>query len=126
MDPGAYAIQLARLSPQTLQINVRSERGGLLVVSENWLPGWQVVDFDCLSAPTTPCLATTFGNELPLLQPLRANLTLIGIVIPPGAMTFTLRYWPLSVQLGLWISGGTLVLLICTLLWRWQRRRAVR
>jgi hypothetical protein len=126
MDPGAYAIQLARLSPQALQINVRSERGGLLVVSENWLPGWQVVDFDCRSAPTERCLRATGSDDLPLLQPLRANLTLIGIIIPPGAMTFTLRYWPLRVQLGLWISGGTLLLLICTLLWRWQRQRAVR
>ena len=87
------------------------------------MPGWQVTDFVCLSS-AQPCVRTTSADDLPLLQPLRADLTLIGIVIPPGEMTFTLRYQPLSVQLGLWISGGTLALLVIVVTWRWRRRRS--
>ncbi|MEZ4620328.1 MAG: hypothetical protein R2867_33150 [Caldilineaceae bacterium] len=88
-------------------------------------PGWQVRDFQCLSAtqnPPLPCTRSTSGDDLPLLTPLRVDLTLIGILVPPGEMHFTLRYWPLSVQLGLLISGGTLLLLTIWGGFDWWRR----
>ncbi len=128
LAPGTQQIALTRLSPQELGVNVTTEHGGLLVISENWMPGWQIGDFQCLSAglnPPVPCTRTTSVDALPLLKPLRVDLTLIGIVIPPGQMQFTLRYWPVSVQLGLWISGGTVLLLLLLggIHW-WRRGRA--
>jgi hypothetical protein len=52
---------------------------------------------------------------------MRADLTLVGIWLPAGNHEFTLRYNPLSVRLGLWISGGTLLLLLGVGLWRGRR-----
>ncbi|GIV77699.1 MAG: hypothetical protein KatS3mg050_2093 [Litorilinea sp.] len=40
-------ISLQRLAPDRLRVQVESRDGGLLVVSENWMPGWQVVDVSC-------------------------------------------------------------------------------
>ncbi|MCB0186636.1 MAG: hypothetical protein KDE31_20355, partial [Caldilineaceae bacterium] len=99
----------------------RSAQEGMLVVSENWMPGWRVDSFTCLS-PSPPCARTTSGDELPLLTALRTDLTFIGLVIPAGEMTFTLRYQPMSVYLGLTISGATALLLLIVCLWRWRRR----
>jgi len=124
LDPGRYTVQLTRLSPQALRVTVMSEEGGLLVISENWMPGWQLRDLQCLSAafsPPRPCTQTTSNDDLPLLQPLRVDLTLLGLFVPPGELQFTLRYWPVSVQLGLWISGATLLLLLLVGGVRWRR-----
>jgi hypothetical protein len=86
------------------------------------MPGWQVEGVNCPAASVACATAVSPVDDLPLLQPLRANLTLIGIVVPPGELTFTLRYRPLSVQLGLGISGATLLLLAVVTSWRWRRR----
>jgi len=118
---GEQMVLLRRLSPQALQIHARSAQEGMLVVSENWMPGWRIDSFTCLS-PSPPCTRTTSGDELPLLTPLRTNGTFLGIVIPPGEMTFTLRYRPMSVYLGLTISGATVLLLLIVCFWRWRRR----
>ncbi len=119
---GTNTVQLTRLQPTVLRVEVTSENGGLLVISENWLPGWQIDEVACPAAQTD-CTFTNSATGLPLLEPLRADLTLIGVALPPGTTRFTLRYWPFSVQLGLWISGGTLLLLLLTLGWHWRQRR---
>lgn len=121
MPPGAHTVQLTRLSSQALQIRAKSEHESLLIISENWMPGWQVDAVTCLS--TVPaCVRTTSDNELPLLTPLRTNLTLIGVVIPAGEITFVLRYRPLSVTIGLAVSGFTAAILMFAVIWRWRRR----
>lgn len=119
---GPHQVQLTRLQPNALAFAVTSETGGLLVISENWLPGWQVVAATCNGA-STACPSIAEGAGLPAFTPLRTNLTLIGVAVPAGTVHFTLRYWPWSVQLGLWISGGALVLLLLVVGWRWQRGR---
>ncbi len=119
--PGDRAVAVARISPRALQLTVHSEAGGLLVISENWLPGWHVADRRCLSAPAQPCVRTTSADPLPLLTPLRTNLTFIGLAVPPGELRFTLHYWPTSVTMGLVISGSTLLLILLIALWRGRR-----
>ena len=121
LPPGTNTVQLMRAQPNALQVEVTSENGGLLVISENWLPGWQVEAVQCPTAQPD-CAQETSTDGLPRLQPLRTNLTLIGLSVPPGTTRFTLRYWPLSVQLGLSISGATLLLLLLAVGWHWQRR----
>ena len=49
---------------------------------------------------------------LDLLVPQRANLTLIGVPVPAGAVDFELIYDPRSVRVGLWISLTTLAILL--------------
>ena len=38
---GENRVRLERLAPNRLRAHVQSEHGGLLVVSENWMPGWR-------------------------------------------------------------------------------------
>jgi hypothetical protein len=82
-------IQMSRLAPNRLQVRVEDANAPLLVIAENWMPGWQ----------TSP--------PLPLV---RADLTLIGVVLPEPTIEFELVYRPDSVRLGLMISGMTLLL----------------
>lgn len=113
-----------RIGPAHLRITLHSDAGGLLVVSENWMPGWQVQNVACTSNCTTASQATLLG--LPAFAPVRANLTLIGIPVPAGSYTFDLLYQPDSIRLGLWISGATALLLAAALAGRllWKRRAA--
>ena len=43
---------------------------------------------------------------------MRADLTLVGVPVPAGSVTFDLVYRPDSVRIGLWISGAVLALLL--------------
>jgi hypothetical protein len=116
--PGASTVKLRQVSPSRLQVEVAGEQDGLLVVSENWMPGWRVEG-------ASPAV----GDPVLGLTPFtvnRANLTLLGIPVPAGSWRFDLVYDPDSVRYGLWISGATLALLglggAAVLLWR--RRKA--
>jgi hypothetical protein len=122
LDGGANVegeVNLSRRSPEVIDVSVRSESDALLVVSEVWMPGWKALDAVCEDAcPEQDPAGRAFFN------PMRANLTLIGIWVPAGSSAFTLRYDPISVRLGLWISGVTLLVLALLALWRAGRRAA--
>jgi hypothetical protein len=115
--PGHNEVRLWRLAPNRLRAHVRTEHGGLLVVSENWMPGWQATRYDTEAEGG-------HGKPLPVV---RANLTLLGIPIPPGEITLELVYWPDSVRYGLLVTGTTLVLLALLTLGRcyFARQRQV-
>jgi hypothetical protein len=117
----SHVVTMTRLSPESYQIEVESEADGLLVVGETWLPGWEVIHASCNGGA---CLAQD-GQGRSYFMPVRANLTLVGIWLPAGNTHFMLRYNPLSVRLGLWISGGTLLVLLGALLWHWRSRARV-
>ncbi len=73
---------------------------GLMVVSDNWFPGWR---------------AAVDGNSVPIWK---VNTAIRGVVVPAGAHTVTMTYRPMSVYLG-FVSmlagiGGAIIL---------QRRR---
>ena len=111
--PGQNQITLARSADNKLRIDVQSERGGLLVVSENWMPGWQATQVDSDDRPL---------RRLPVL---RADLTLLGIPVQAGASHIDLVYHPASVRWGLLIGGLTLLLLAAALIWRRRRGKQV-
>ncbi len=90
---GENKVSMRRLSPTEYTISVDSPHGGLLVVSQNWLPGWQ---------------AHSGGKTVPVL---RADLTFLGIPVSPGEEQIRLSYRPASVRYGLLISGLTLLIL---------------
>jgi hypothetical protein len=129
---GAYSVQLARPAHNRLAVTVNSEQGGLLVISENWLPGWRVLNAECgvgsrereVGSGECSSIRSPFSG-LPILVAQRVNLTLVGVVAPPGEVRFELVYWPESVRLGLWISGGALALMFAALAgrWWWKGRR---
>ncbi len=84
------SINMERLAPNRLHVHVENANAPLLVVSENWMPGWR----------TSP--------PMPLV---RTDLTLIGVLLPEPTVEFDLVYRPDSVRLGLMISGLTLLLI---------------
>ena len=94
----------------------------MLVVSEVWLPGWEVVSPHCSGVSACP---SRDAEQRPYFEPVRADLTLVGIWLPPESVEFVLRYRPFSVRLGLWISGGTLSALLGITLWHRRRHAQV-
>jgi hypothetical protein len=97
--PGQDSVRLQRLAPNRLRAEVQSEHGGLLVVSENWMPGWHA---------SVKEAGTIEPRHAPVV---RADVTLLGVPVGSGQSTVELSYWPTSISTGLWISGGTLLLL---------------
>ena len=77
----------------------------LLVVSENWLPGWR---------------ATVDGETRPVL---RANHTLQAVPLEGGSSRVVLEYRPALVFRSAGISLGSLGLALLLLLVGWFRRR---
>ncbi len=108
--PGQNTVRMEQLAPGRLRLDVQSEHGGLLVVSENWLPGWKAT-------------VRRDGNETAIGVPvLRADVTFLGVPVTPGHSVVELAYRPASVRLGLLISGGILLALVAAVLWRMKRR----
>jgi hypothetical protein len=115
---GPHEIRLARPAHNRLRVELTSDQGGWLVVSENWLPGWQLANVRC-GAANGVCpddLAQAFRIH-------RVNLTFIGIVVPAGEVHFDLVYWPRSVRDGLLISGATLLIIMAFGLVQLRRRQ---
>lgn len=72
--PIAAAVTAWRPGAATIQLNAPAPKGAALVVSENFYPGWQ---------------ATVDGKPAPLG---RANVSLLGVVLPEGARTIELTF----------------------------------
>lgn len=112
-DAPSAEVVIVRDAPGWVTVTTKSETPGLLVVSENWMPGWRIT-------------ATRWPEDAaaPQVEPLRANLTLLGVLVPAGESTVELRYEPASVQNGLWIGAATLgVLILVAGFTIWQVRR---
>jgi hypothetical protein len=73
--------------PDALTIATDAAAPGLLIVSEVYASGWR---------------AFVDGEEAPILP---THHVLRGVPLPAGQHTVTLRYDPLSLRAGLWISG---------------------
>jgi len=119
-EPGDHTVQIERIVPNRLHIAVESASGGLLIISENWMPGWRVREAECAVR------GAQFGVQdsgCERLRVVRANLTFIGVPVPPGVVEFDLVYWPHSVFYGLVISGVTVILLALVSAVRLGRRR---
>jgi hypothetical protein len=111
----AATVQISHLAPGRLTVTAKRATPGLLVLSENWMPGWQItsVRWPENAAP-------------PPDEPLRVNLTLLGVPLPAGDVAIEVRYQPQSVRNGLWIGGATLALLAAGAVVMWARTRRQR
>jgi len=89
-------------------IEVHLERGGYLVLTDNYSPGWKA--YDTHPGPDE--------REIPIY---RANGTFRAVALGPGQHSVRFKYTPFSFKLGLFVSfmaGVILLLLISYWLWR--------
>jgi hypothetical protein len=99
------SVEITKREPNRIELNANWPSARLLVLSENYFPGWRVyVD----------------GKRQDIL---RVNYDLRGVVLPAGEHTVRFEYRPLSVLLGLIVSLLTLGGLVFPLL-REKIRRA--
>jgi uncharacterized membrane protein YfhO len=110
---GDNVVSATRLAPNRLLLDVQSEHGGLLLVSENWMPGWRA------------WLQNADGSREPL-QVCRSNLTLLGLRVPAGDCSIELLYWPDSVRHGLIITSIAAASFLLVALWRLRQSKVFR
>lgn len=109
-DQAAGTVEWEVAEPDYRRMRVTTTRPGLLIVSENWFPGW-VVEIDGAPADLH-----------------RANLTLQAVALPSaGEHVVTLRYTAPTVRRALRVSAASAVavglMLVAPLLARARRRR---
>lgn len=86
--------EVTKHEPNRLEVHTASSGAGVLVLSENYFPGWRVyVD----------------GQSAELL---RVNYNLRGVSLSPGEHTVSFVYRPVSVLVGLVVSLLTLIVLL--------------
>jgi hypothetical protein len=107
VPPRLGAVTWTDRGPDQAVLQVSVDRPALLVVSQNWLPGWT---------------ATVGGVEAPVV---RVNHSLQGVPVPEGTHEVHLAYRPGSVFNALWISGISVLLLLgLAASGLWERRAA--
>jgi uncharacterized membrane protein YfhO len=96
-------VEVSAIAPNQMQLEVNAQSRGLLVLSENYYPGWR---------------ATIDGQSAPIY---RVDSGLRGVIVPRGRSRVELKYAPASVYWGGLFSflgfGGALAAI-------WLRRRA--
>ena len=119
-------VRLTRLGPNRLGIDITDSDGGILVISENWMPGWRVRNARCSEG--NPCAV---GELSPIgieqFTPVRADLAFMAVAVPEGDLRFELAYEPDSVRTGAAITAATLIVLaLAAAVSAWRRSRAGR
>lgn len=88
IDTCAGADQVTRIDekPSSVRVDVQMACKGLLVVGDNWYPGWH---------------ASIDGNSTGIWE---VNTVIRGVVVGPGKHTVTMTYRPFSVYFGLFCT----------------------
>ena len=98
--PGDASVEQPR--PGVIDAQVRAPQGGLLLVSEHFDPGWS---------------ATVDGRPAPVWT---ADLSVLGVPLPPGSREVRLRFLPRGLLPGLAAAAAACALLA---LWALRSRR---
>ncbi|OQY80474.1 MAG: hypothetical protein B6D41_20925, partial [Chloroflexi bacterium UTCFX4] len=98
------SVQIENAKPEHVTARVETNRAGWLVLNDSYYPGWR---------------ATVDGQPARIL---RANALARAVAVPAGAHQVEFVYDPLSVKIGLIISGATW-LLVCAIIF-WDARAA--
>jgi hypothetical protein len=96
--PGGAAagdVEIVEWSPDRIRLTVRSERSALLVLADNYYPGWR---------------ARLGDEDVPVL---RANHTFRAVAVPAGQHDIELRFRPGRMMVGFWIYLSGILLLAC-------------
>ncbi len=103
VSPGTNAVTVDTYRMNDITMSVHSSSDGLLVLTDNWAPGWR---------------AKVDGNQTPVY---RTDFTFRGVPVPAGDHKVFMYYWPDSLTYGLWAMGGGILLLAGSLLIiRWK------
>jgi hypothetical protein len=103
---GSDEVKTTSYEPNAIELSARTSRGGLLVLSETYYPGWKAWLDD---QPTT--IYST-------------DIALRGVIVPAGAHRVRLEFRPLILPISLGISLATAILLaISAFLYRRNARR---
>ncbi len=104
LEATVESAEVLTYEPDALTIATDAAAPGLLVVSEVYASGWR---------------AFVNGEEVPVLP---THHVLRGVPLPAGQHNVTLRYDPLSLRAGLWISGIAAVAMLAAFVAAgWQR-----
>ncbi len=87
-------LAVLKYGAQTVDIGVKNNSAGYMVLSDAWYPGWR---------------ATVDGDPAPVL---RANYAFRAVPVPAGEHRVQLEFSPLSWKIGLAVSGLTVLGLI--------------
>jgi hypothetical protein len=96
--------RIAAYAPERVEIEAEAPRGGLLVLSDSWFPGWQ---------------ARVDGAEAAIL---RANGVYRAVALPPGRHRVVFEYRPASLRRGAALSLAAAALALA-IPWAAHRRR---
>ena len=110
-EPAAESARVTAFEPDRMTIATQAAAPGLLVVSEVYESGWR---------------AFVDGAEVEILP---THHALRSIPVPNGEHTVEMRYDPLSLRLGLWISGIATAAMVAIFLiagWSWLSGRVRR
>jgi O-antigen/teichoic acid export membrane protein len=115
LPPGRPALGLTRVTAEGanhLVIDVSAPTGAMLVIGDAWFPGWRAF----VSVGSGPDRAEV---EVPVL---RAYGLVRSVPVPAGRSEVTLRYFPMSVKIGVYASFiGALLLLLGAAYAVWER-----
>ena len=92
-------VRIVSYSEEDIIIELGEHRGGFLVLSDTYYPGWR---------------AYIDGLEQEILQ---ANHVFRALEVPPGARQLVFSYEPESFAMGIWTSAGTMGLLALMFFW---------
>jgi membrane protein YfhO len=106
---GTETVVLAEDLPGRLRIEVAAESGGMLLISEQFDPGWRALQTPLDADPGDDKATRLDSKRLPIL---RANHTLMAIPISPGRHRIELRYEPDAFRWGGLVSGLVLIFLL--------------
>ncbi len=99
------APEVSQLTANRVVIHTRSNAEGTLILTSLMYPGWQV------------------GVDDQPAEPVRIEGMYRGVKLPPGEHTVTWTYEPLSIWIGIWISGLTAFVLAGISIFGWRRSR---
>ena len=91
-------VQIRRYTAEQIEIEVNSQEPAILLLTDAWYPGWQ---------------ALANGRPVPIY---RADLLFRAVPVGPGVQHITLTFRPLSLLVGLELSGVAVIGLLLTLL----------